>query len=199
MTRRTGDLLVAAFQRVIYTVIEIVPIEDSQRRVSAFVLGMTLRARRGAHARIFSVVADSLQDLFVDRLVTRPAQLRLALLVKCDVTIPAIIARFSCFLFRSPGDIMRSKMSAAPACCAKNAAKTRNAARKFRLKATSPRFSRDERRRHESWRRQSAETAMAHAARAITQTCVHRIETPRRAASGPGRPRRTVAQAPAAL
>lgn len=94
MTRRTRDLFVSASQRIIRKfVIEIVPIEHSQRRVATFVLRMTLRARRGPHARVFSVVADSLQDLLVDRLVTRAAQLRLAFLVKCDVTIPAVVTQ----------------------------------------------------------------------------------------------------------
>lgn len=94
MTRRTRDLLVATFQRIICKfVIEIVPIEDRQRRVAAFVLGVALGARRSSHAGVFSVVADSLQDLLVDRLVTGPAQVRLAFLVKCDVTIPAIVAQ----------------------------------------------------------------------------------------------------------
>ncbi|MEQ1754388.1 MAG: hypothetical protein ABL973_09675 [Micropepsaceae bacterium] len=71
VARRTGNPPVSSLKRIVgEAVIEIVPIKYRQLRISPLVLAVALAARRRAHKRVPSMVASSLKQLLVNRLVT---------------------------------------------------------------------------------------------------------------------------------
>ena len=91
VARSAGNVCVPALERIVgELMIEIVAVEERQRRVSALVLRMALAAGGGTRAGISTVIAEAPNNLCIDRLMTIAAKLCLPLLVELHVTILAV-------------------------------------------------------------------------------------------------------------